>query len=166
MRFIATVALILGLASGAFAQSDEFQTQNSVVLGGPKNIDLAAGAVAIQSGDYDTGIERTLKGLEDETLRPHERSAGLSNLCGAYAAKQLPESAIRYCTESLAYDDHNWRAYNNRSYAYWIMGRYPEAQADLEAATALNPNARQPGQIRGMINEKRLRPNIVMEDLQ
>jgi hypothetical protein len=46
------------------------------------------------------------------------------------------------------------------------MGRYAEAQEDLDTASGINPQARQIAQIRGMINERTLQPNIVMEDLQ
>ena len=164
MLRVVTIVMALGLGESVAAQAGT-QGFDRIVLG-PANMDLALGSIALEAGDYDAGIERTLAGLEDRTLSDENRASGLSNLCAGYAAKQLPDTAIRYCTESLAIDDRNWRAYSNRSYAYWLMGRYPEAQDDLETASAINPQARQIAQIRGMLNEMRLRPNIVMEDLQ
>lgn len=165
MRWLAVFAICSWLAVSAWAQDRE-PPESRLILGGPVNDDLAAGSVALSAGKYDEGIELTLSGLQDESLRARDRAAGLSNLCAAYAAKQLPDTAVRYCTESLTLNDKNWRAYSNRSYAYWIMGRYSEAQLDLEAATDLNPQARQIAVIRGMINESTLQPNVRMEDLQ
>jgi tetratricopeptide (TPR) repeat protein len=164
MRWVVTIGIAVGLA-GPIAAQKEPESNTSVLLG-PSNMDLAIGSVAMQAGDYDTGIERTLAGLEDRSLNSQDRSSALSNLCAAYAAKQLPDTAIRYCTEALTHNDLNWRAFSNRSYAYWLMGRYAEAQEDLDTASGINPQARQIAQIRGMINERTLQPNIVMEDLQ
>lgn len=164
MRWVVTIGVAFGLA-GPIAAQPAPESDSSIMLG-PDNIDLALGSIAMQAGDYDTGIERTLEGLQDRSLSRQDRSSALSNLCAAYAAKQLPDTAIRYCTESLTFNDQNWRAYSNRSYAYWLMGRYAEAQEDLDTASAMNPQARQIAQIRGMINEMTLQPNIVMEDLQ
>jgi hypothetical protein len=64
----------------------------------------------------------------------------------------------------LALRDQNWRAYSNRSYAYYLKGMYPQASADLEAAAAISPEARQVAQIRGMINERSLRPSVIVEE--
>jgi hypothetical protein len=60
--------------------------------------------------------------------------------------------------------ERNWRAYSNRSYAFYLKGMYAQANADLEAAASISPNARQVMQIRGMINERNLRPSVIMED--
>ncbi len=166
MRWLLTIWLAIGVFQLVAAQDTVPPGTSAMVLGGPANVDLAAGAMLIQSGDYEEGIERTLLGLQDQTLTARLRSAGLSNLCAAYAAKAMADAAIQACTESLVSNDANWRAYSNRSYAYWIMGRFTAAQSDLDRAAALSPHARQIAQIRGMINERRLRPNIVMEDLQ
>jgi hypothetical protein len=43
---------------------------------------------------------------------------------------------------------------------------YSEATFDLDAAAAINPDARQVEQLRGMINERGLRPRVIMEDHQ
>jgi len=165
MRWLVVFWLCVCLAELAWTQDDPF-VNHGLILGGPVNDDLAAGSVALGAGNYDEGIELTLTGLQDKSLRARDRAAGLSNLCAAYAAMQLPDTAIRYCTESLTFNENNWRAYSNRSYAYWIMGRYSEAQLDLDAAAELNSQARQIAAIRGMINEMTLQPNVKMEDLQ
>ena len=165
MRGLTVIGLWSCLVAAAWTQDRE-PPESRTVLGAPVNIELAEGSRALSAGNYDEGIELTLIGLQDESLTDRDRAAGLSNLCAAYAAKQMPDTAVRYCTESLTLDDRNWRAYSNRSYAYWIMGRYSEAQLDLDVATSLNPQARQVAAIRGMINEATLQPNVRMEDLQ
>jgi hypothetical protein len=55
-------------------------------------------------------------------------------------------------------------AYSNRSYAFYLKGMYAQAHSDLEMAASTSPNARQVEQIRGMINERNLRPSVIMED--
>jgi tetratricopeptide (TPR) repeat protein len=164
MRRVVLICLAtFAVAAGA---QPELQEDNTSVLLGRANMDLATGSVLIQAGDYEEGIDRTLRGLDDRGVSRQDRSAGLSNVCAAYAAQNLPQTAVRYCTESLIESETNWRAYSNRSYAYWLLGRYDEAYEDLEAAARINPRARQIAQIRGMINERRYRPNVIMEDLQ
>ena len=148
------------LASAAWAQLAD-KAGSRTVLGG--NEYLSAGADAIRVGQYDEGIRLTTLGL-GQVPSVLERAAALSNLCAAHAAKGNIDQAIDYCTESLALDDHNWRAYSNRSYAYYLKGQYEKAHDDLETAASINPSARQIAQIRGMINERNLRPSVIMED--
>jgi tetratricopeptide (TPR) repeat protein len=93
-----------------------------------------------------------------------DRAAALSNLCAAYAASGNLDLAIKYCTESITINERNWRAYSNRSYAFYRKGMYAQASSDLEIAESISPNARQVLQIRGMINERSLRPSVIMED--
>lgn len=170
---ICLAALSLTVAASAQGQRAEErirvlenrQPDNRIVIGGGNTL-LAAGAEAIRYGRYDDGIRLTLMGLERPGNSERNRSAALSNLCAAHAAKEEPDIAIEYCTESLELDPDNWRALSNRSYAYWLKAMYPEATVDLEAATAINPRARQISQIRGMLNEAGLRPRIIMEDHQ
>jgi tetratricopeptide (TPR) repeat protein len=132
---------------------------------GAANEYLAAGAEAIRVKLYDEGIRLTKLGLE-RPASPRDRSAGLSNLCAAHAAKNEPDLAIGYCTESLAISDANWSAYSNRAYAYYLKRMFDEADADLDMALSLNPNARQMPQIRGMMNERRLRGRVTVEEHQ
>ncbi|HEX6996798.1 MAG TPA: tetratricopeptide repeat protein [Gammaproteobacteria bacterium] len=136
---------------------------NRTVLGADQY--LSAGAEAIRMGRYDDGIRLTEIGL-DRTLRRNDKAAGLSNLCAAHAAKGEPDRAIEYCSESLAIDPNNWRAYSNRSYAYYLKGMFEEAKSDLDVAASINPDARQLAQIQGLINERTLRPRVITEDHQ
>jgi hypothetical protein len=43
---------------------------------------------------------------------------------------------------------------------------FDEADADLDMALSLNPNANQMPQIRGMMNERRLRGRVTVEEHQ
>jgi tetratricopeptide (TPR) repeat protein len=153
------------VAAAAWAQVDpQRQADSRTVLGGGNEY-LSAGADAIRAGQYDDGIRLTRIGLE-RASKIGDRAAGLSNLCAAHAAKGETDLAIETCTESLALNDQNWRAYSNRSYAYFLKGMYAMASADLEAAASFSPNARQVQQIRGMINERSLRPSVIIEEHQ
>jgi tetratricopeptide (TPR) repeat protein len=153
------------VASAGWGQSDSLQTPDSRTVLGGGNEYLSAGAEAIRAQQYDDGIRLTKRGLERSPSTPH-KSAALSNLCAAHAAKGEPDLAITYCTESIALDEHNWRAYSNRSYALFLKGLYVQANSDLATATAMNPSARQIAVIRGMINERNLRPSVIMEEHQ
>ena len=150
-------------ASLCWAQSLDTPDSRTVLGGG--NEYLSAGANAIRAGSYEDGIRLTEIGLGRAPSRG-DRAAGLSNLCAAHAAKGDLDLAITYCGESLTLNERNWRAYSNRSYAYLMKGRFTEAVSDLEAAAAINPNARQILQIRGMINERSLQPSVTMEEHQ
>jgi len=140
------------------------QADSRTVLG-VVNEYLAAGAEAIRAKDYDEGIRLTKLGL-DRPNAARDRAAALSNLCAAHAAKNEPDTAIGYCTESLGINDMNWRAYSNRAYAYYLKRQFDLADSDLDVALNLNPSARQMPQIRGMMNERRLRGRVTMEEHQ
>jgi len=167
--FICGVAMSLASAA-VFAQPSgvpeisQEQADSRTVIG-VANEYLAAGAEAIRIKQYDDGIRLTKMGLE-RPASPRDRSAALSNLCAAHAAKNEPDVAIGYCTESLSINDANWRAYSNRAYAYYLKKMFDEADADLDVALALNPTAKQMPQIRGMMNERRLRGRVTMEEHQ
>ena len=140
------------------------QPDSRTVLG-VANEYLAAGAEALRVKQYDEGIRLTKLGLERPTS-PRDRAAALSNLCAAHAAKNEPDVAIGYCTDSLGINDMNWRAYSNRAYAYYLKRMFDEADKDLDIALTLNPSARQMPQIRGMMNERRLRGRVTVEEHQ
>ena len=164
---------ILTVASAAWGQLDadslrvleNRQPDNRTVIGGGNEL-LSAGAEAIRYGRYDDGIRLTLMGLDRPGNSDYIRAAALSNLCAAHAGKNEPDQAIEYCAESIGINEANWRAWSNRSYAYWLKGMYREATVDLDTATSINPGARQVAQIRGMLNEAGLRPHVIMEDHQ
>ena len=136
---------------------------NRTVLGADEY--LTAGADAIRMGRYDDGIRLTERGL-NRAARTVERAAALSNLCAAHAARGEPDIAIDYCSQSLDINPRNWRAYSNRSFAYYLKGMYPQARYDLDSAEAIAPDARQVLVIKGLINERVLRPRVIMEDHQ
>lgn len=138
------------------------QADSRTVLGGGNEL-LSAGAEMIRAGQYEDGIRLTTQGLE-RSPTVADRAAALSNLCAAHAASGHPDLAITFCTESLSINEKNWRAYSNRSYAFYLKGMYAQARNDLEMAASISPNARQVAQIRGMINERNLRPSVIMED--
>jgi tetratricopeptide (TPR) repeat protein len=151
------------VASVGWAQVDSQQVPDSrTILGGGNEL-LAAGAELIRAGEYEDGIRLTTLGLDRSPSIP-DKAAALSNLCAAHAAKGDPDRAITFCTESIAINEKNWRAYSNRSYAFYLKGMYAQANSDLELAASISPNARQVVQIRGMINERNLRPSVIMED--
>jgi tetratricopeptide (TPR) repeat protein len=161
----------MGCAAAAWGQPSKVldpskaNADNRTVLG-VSNEYLSAGAEAIRARQYDDGIRLTKLGLERGMASSHDRAGALSNLCAAYAAKGEPDLAIKSCSQSLDINKDNWRAYNNRSYAYYLKGRYRLADADLKKAQAINPNARQVGTIRGMINERTLQPSVLLEEHQ
>jgi tetratricopeptide (TPR) repeat protein len=169
-RFLCWVIAVCLWSSAGFGQrasvppiSQELPDNRTVI--GAINEYLAAGAEAIRAKQYDDGIRLTKIGLERPTSQ-RDRAAALSNLCAAHAAKNEPDAAIGYCTDSLSLNDENWRAYSNRAYAYYLKRMFDEADTDLDIALSINPNARQMPQIRGMMNEKRLRGRVTMEEHQ
>ena len=158
------IGLIASLAAGAIgAQSTNRaeRPESRTVLG--SNDYLAQGAEQIRMHQYDEGIRLTTRGRA-QAGSINERAAALSNLCAAFAAKGNADQAIDYCTQSIALREDNWRAYSNRSFAYYLKGRYRQAQDDLAIVASINPDAPTIEKIRGMINEKSLRPTITMED--
>ena len=170
LAHMALGALVLCVASQpALAQArgsaDVHTPESRTVLGGVRNEYLLAGSHALLAGRYDEGIRLTKLGLELVTVA-RDRASALSNLCAGYAAKNEPDTAIEYCSESLAANDGNWRAYSNRAYAYYLKRMFEEADRDLDTALAINPDARQMPSIRGMMNERRLRGHVTIEEHQ
>ena len=158
------LALRTALGQPRVPEITQEQADSRTVIG-VANEYLSAGAEAIRLKQYDEGIRLTKQGLERPTS-PRDRAAALSNLCAAHAAKNQPDLAIGYCTESLAINDANWRAYSNRAYAYYLKRSFDEADKDLDIAISINPNARQMPVIRGMMNERRLRGRVTTEEHQ
>ena len=158
-------AILSSLAMCLVAVAGWAQSDNRLVIG-QANEYLSAGATAILAGRYDDGIRLTALGLEKDSPTPYERAAALANLCAAHAAKGEADEAIERCDQSLELNASNWRAYSNRAYAHFLKGKYFEAQLDLTSASAIAPEAPQVKQIRGLLNEQRLRPRVTMEDRQ
>lgn len=160
------ICLVTSVASAQDEQAgDKFRMQNRLIFDTKDQL-LVAGSQALSTGAYDEGIRLTHRGLERPGISDYERTTALANLCGAYAAKGEPDTAIEYCTQSLEVDAGNWRALSNRAYAHWLKGMHTEAESDLEAAAAINPGASQIAQIRGLINQSTLQPRVSVEDRQ
>ncbi|MBN1240851.1 MAG: hypothetical protein JXB36_20295 [Gammaproteobacteria bacterium] len=156
-------AILSSLAISVVAVAGWAQSDNRTVIG-DSNEYLAAGATAIRAGRYDDGIRLTNLGLEQDDSTIFVRAAALANLCAAHAAKGEADLAIERCDESLELNPGNWRAYSNRSYAHYLKGDYSEALTDVTSAAAIAPEAPQVKQIQGLLNERRLRPRVTMED--
>ena len=139
--------------------------RNRTIIGNGNEF-LTAGTFSIRMGQYEEGIRLTELGLTRYQPSRRDRSVAQSNLCAAYAARGEPFVAIDYCTESIRLEEGNWRAYNNRAYSYYLLGKLSEATVDLDMAAQINSDARQVLQLRGMINERGLRPRVIMEDHQ
>jgi tetratricopeptide (TPR) repeat protein len=171
MGRIPFLSAVICLSASAWAQNPrnpvltQQEANSRVVFGASSNEYLVAGAQAMLGRQYEEGIRLTKLGLE-RPAKDHELAAGFSNLCAAYAATMQIDLAITACTQSIEIDDMNWRAYSNRSYAYYLKGAYSQANRDLAVAAGINPAARQLAQIRGMVNEKSLRPSVTTEELQ
>ena len=157
------VAFVLGALAGsaAIAQGVD-ESRQRLSLGA--NEYLIAGADSIRAEQYDDGIRLTLRGLEVEPAGTRNRAAGLANLCAAYVAKSEPDKALPYCDQALALDAGNWRVYSNRSRAYFIKGMLREAAADNEAAAALAPEAAHVKMMRALLNERLLKPQVIVEE--
>jgi tetratricopeptide (TPR) repeat protein len=122
---------------GACAESAEPISKTVI---GPTNPDLVEGSVALQSGEYERGVELTLAGLARPT-NPRDRSAGLANLCAGYVALRQYDLALVRCSQALAIDPDNWRALNNRAGAWLGLGERAAALTDLRRGLAINPDA-------------------------
>jgi tetratricopeptide (TPR) repeat protein len=174
LLFSVSILAFLLASPAAFAQNETSERRSvpdSMLSGsrtviGTDNSFLSLGSQAMLAGRWEEGIRFTLLGLEKAGMNDRMRSGGLSNLCAGYAALNDSTQAIDYCTQSIELNEQNWRAWSNRSYAYWLKGQYELAGADLERATSINDRARQLFRIRGMLNEAGLKPRVVMEDRQ
>ncbi len=164
--FVSVAMLCVGGVASAQSGPDPRADSAGKTTIGSEHPTLAAGADAIRAGRYDQGIELTLQGLESEPGSRRVRAAALSNLCAAHAAREEPERAIEYCTQSLELNSSSWRAYSNRAYAHWLKGDYAQASFDLDSAALIAPKAPQVVTIRGMINEATHEPRIVIEEQQ
>ena len=56
--------------------------------------------------------------------------------------------------------------YSNRARAYFIKGMLREAAADNDAAAAIAPNAPHVKMMRGLLNERLLKPQVIVEEHQ
>ena len=154
------VALIIAilLASASLAE------QSKVVIG-PRNLDLADGAQELLAGNAREGVELTLRGLQVAQGK-REKEAALSNLCAGYIMIEQLDTALTYCNMLLLSNDRHWRGRNNRALIYVMQKDYKKAEADLLVGQEINPNARTLKVVKGMLMDatQPVELNIIIDD--
>jgi tetratricopeptide (TPR) repeat protein len=152
------VGCLCFFAAGVLAQS------NTTVIG-PSNPDLKYGADALLAGDVDEGIRLTLMGLEF-ARSARERQTAKSNLCAGYLMLREYDTALAYCNEVLGENDGHWRAYSNRALIYVKLGRFEDAERDLEKGEAISPSSRTLKAVRRMLLDATnpVSPTIIIDD--
>jgi tetratricopeptide (TPR) repeat protein len=152
------VGCLCFFAAGVLAQS------NKTVIG-PSNPNLTYGADALLVGDADEGVRLTLMGLKF-AMGARERQTAKSNLCAGYFMLREYDTALAYCNEVLGENDGHWRAYSNRALIYVKLGRFEEANQDLEKGEAIRPSSRTLKAVRRMLLDATnpVSPTIVIDD--
>ncbi len=152
------VGCLCFFAAGVLAQS------NTTVIG-PSNPDLKYGADALLAGDVDEGVRLTLMGLEF-ARSARERQTAKSNLCAGYLMLREYDMALAYCNEVLGENDRHWRAYSNRALIYVKLGRFEDAERDLEKGEAISPSSRTLKAVRRMLLDATnpVSPTIIIDD--
>ncbi len=140
-------------------------SEESKVVIGPRNLDLADGAQELLAGNAIEGVELTLRGLRIAQGK-REKEAALSNLCAGYIMIDRLDSALMYCNMLLSSNDRHWRAYNNRALIYVMRKEYEKAEKDLAMGQEINPNARTLKVVKGMFLDAThpVSPNIIIDD--
>ncbi len=158
---LSIVFLLTGGTAGAFQDMGD----GEVAVGPTKNAKLQDGAVALDAGKAEKGVELTLAGLKD-ARGTMERRTALSNLCAGYLMLEDLDKALFYCNEALALNDQNWRVYNNRALIYVLQKRFAEAEADLAMCDELHPHARPTKVVRQLLVHARnpVAPIITVDD--
>lgn len=157
-------ALILALTAAVLLISASRAEESKVVLG-PRNLDLADGAQELLAGNAREGIDLTLRGLKSAQGK-REKEAALSNLCAGYIMVDDLESALMYCNMLLLSNDRHWRGYNNRALIYVLREDYEKAEKDLSLGQEINPNAQTLKVVKGMLLDatQPVSPNIIIDD--
>jgi tetratricopeptide (TPR) repeat protein len=156
----------LFLAPFSLAQTEQFDPQNEpTTVIGPRNPPLHEGTQALLAGDSERGVELTLEGLK-MAMGNREEEAALSNLCAGYIKLGKYSEALEYCNTLLDQNDKNWRGYNNRAVIYIVTEQYDKADADLQIAESLNPDARTLKIARAMYMDAvhPVRPEVEIDD--
>ena len=150
-----------GLAAGLSLAAAQ---EPSTVIG-PRNIALQDGANALLAGDAEEGIRLTLQGLR-QANNVRDRHTGWSNLCAGYVMLNQLQAGLEFCDKVIAETDNHWRAYSNRALIYVKLGRYDEAEQDLQAAEALAPEARKIKAVRAMLRDATdpVVPSVIIDD--
>ncbi len=139
--------------------------QESKVIIGPRNLDLADGAQELLAGNARDGVELTLRGLKVAQGK-REKEAALSNLCAGYIMIDQLDSALTYCNMLLLSNDRHWRGYNNRALIFVMQKEYKKAEKDLLIGQEINPNARTLKIVKGMLMDatQPVELNIIIDD--
>lgn len=156
-----TFLAALGPALASAGQSDA--AAKTVI--GPSNVNLADGAAALRAGDAEEGVRLTQRGLAAANSH-RDRVAGYSNLCAGLVMLDRLDEALEACDRALELDDRHWRSYSNRAAAYLRQERYEEAERDISAGEALNPDARTLKALRAMYRDAvdPVVPMIIIDD--
>lgn len=131
-------ALVTGAGAGSVVFAESENATSSTVLG--TNPQLADGAAAMTSGDWQRGIELTLIGLS-ATISRDDQAAALANLCAAHAALKQYRKALEFCNQSLAILDTNWRTWQNRAACNLGLGNIEESLRDVQRGLQINPDS-------------------------
>ena len=150
------ILLALGIIHPAGARSE-----NATVIGADPY--LTEGAMALESGRYEEGIDLTLKGLEF-TVSRRQRATAESNLCAGYTLAGDYSTAIERCNQALDLGWNSWRVYNNRALAHLFIGDIDAAQEDVDVGLAMNPDSSKLKRVQEMVNVARLKPRVIVHD--
>ena len=156
--FVFTVFVAISLLPASWSE------ESKVVIG-PRNPDLADGAQELLAGNAKDGVELTLRGLQVAHGK-REKEAALSNLCAGYIMINDLDSALMYCNMLLQTNERHWRGLNNRALVYVLRKEYEKAEKDISIAQEVNPNARTVKVVRGMLLDKTqpVESNIIIDD--
>lgn len=130
-------AIACGIAPSMLTAAEP-SSGSATVLGA--NPQLSEGAQAMLAGDWQRGIELTHLGL-NATVSLSDRAAALANLCAAHAALKQYHEALGFCDQSLAIDEDNWEAWQNRAACHLGLNKIEESLRDLQRGLALNPDS-------------------------
>ncbi len=158
------VAFATALVTALFLAPVSWAEESKIVIG-PRNLDLADGAQELLAGNATEGVELTLRGLKSAHGK-RERESALSNLCAGYILIHELDSALMYCNMLLLSNDRHWRGYNNRALIYVMQKDFEKAKADLLIGQEINPNARTLKVIKGMLLDAThpVELNIIIDD--
>jgi tetratricopeptide (TPR) repeat protein len=136
---IAIAAMSAAALPAAADPSDPASGANTNTVIGP-NVMLSDGATALMNGQWERGIQLTQLGLSG-AISPGDRAAAFANLCAGYAALKRFERALENCNQSLALNEQNWRAWQNRAATYLGLGKVDESMRDIQRGLQLNPDS-------------------------
>jgi len=162
-RHFVALLVLLGIVVAAPATGQEDGQPRTVI--GPSNIDLADGATALRMGNAEDGVRLTQSGLRSATS-DRERVAGYSNLCAGLVMLDRLDEALDACNQALNIDEQHWRTHSNRALVYVKQKRYADAERDIAAGEAINPNSRTLKIVKSMLLDATdpVAPTITIDD--